>query len=109
MMGDKNTKGAAIPRGLERRLCSFLCLFEVLMAAFYNLLPLGYRLGGVLHLGFGLPLGYQKEGNETASTEEKGYELDDVFGCHNYEVLRKSPILHRCRMGLIHRLGLGSD
>ena len=33
MMGDKNTKGAAIPRGLERRLCSFLCLFEVLMAA----------------------------------------------------------------------------
>ena len=79
------------------------------MAVFYNLLPLGYRLGGVLHLGFGLPIGYEKEGNEAASTEEKGYELDDVFGCHNDEVLRKSPILHRCRMGLIHRLGLGSD
>ena len=83
MMGDKNTKGAAIPRGLERRLCSFLCLFEVLMAVFYNLLPLGYRLGGVLHLGFGLLLGYEKECNETASTEEKGYELDNVFVCHN--------------------------
>ena len=83
MMGDKNTKGAAIPRGLERRLCSFLCRFEVLMAAFYNLLPLGYRLGGVLHLGFGLALGYEKEGDETAATEKKEYELDDVFGCHN--------------------------
>ena len=109
MMGDKNTKGAAIPRGLERRLCSFLCLFEVLMTAFYNLLPLGYGLGGVLHLGFGLALGYEKEGDEAASTEEKGYELDDVFGCHNDEVLRKNPTVHRCRMGLVHRLSVGSD
>ena len=73
------------------------------MAAFYNLLPLGYCLSGVLHLGFGLALGYEKEGNETAATKKKRYKLDDVFGCHNDEVLQKSPILHRCRMGLLHR------
>ena len=108
-MGDKNTKGAAIPRGLERRLCSFLCLFEVLMAAFYNLLPLGYCLSGVLHLGFGLAFCNQKQSNKTAATKKKGYELDDVFGCHNDEVLRKNPTVHRCRMGLVHRLSVGSD
>ena len=91
MMGDKNTKGAAIPRGLERRLCSFLCLFEVLMAAFYNLLPLGYRLCGVLHLGFGLAFCNQKQSNKTAATKKKGYELDDVFGVIMMKFYERAP------------------
>ena len=76
------------------------------MAALYNLLPLGYCLGGVLHLGFGLALCYEKESDETAATEKERYELDDVFWSHGDEVLRKSPIVHRCRTGPVHRLGV---
>ena len=42
------------------------------MAALYNLLPLCYRLGGVLHLGFGLAFCNQKQSNKTG---EKSGEM----------------------------------
>ena len=41
------------------------------MAALYDLLPLGYCLGGVLHLGFGLALRYEKEGDKAATAEKE--------------------------------------